>query len=141
MCSSDLGPCRTVSADDDPNAATYRLPVASGDGYTLFGAPTVIAVLAATGPNAQVVARLWDVAADGMQTLVTHTLYRPRTDNRGPQVFQLQPPGVSPPATSRSSSSWGRARRTAAPRTASSPSPRAGSSSAFRFAKRQAAKW
>jgi hypothetical protein len=26
-----------------------------------------------------------------MQTLVTHTLYRPRTDNRGQQVFQLHP--------------------------------------------------
>ena len=85
------GPCRTVAADDDPNAATYRLPAASVDGYTLLGAPTVIAELAATGPNAQVVARLWDMAPDGMQTLVTHTLYRPRADNRGPQVFQLHP--------------------------------------------------
>src|SRR6185295_17416950 len=70
---------------------TYRLPAASGDGYTLLGGPTVITNLAATGPNAQVVARLWDVASDRMQTLVTHTLYRPRTDNRGPQVFQLHP--------------------------------------------------
>src|SRR6185295_20189903 len=70
---------------------TYRLPAASGDGYTLHGGRRIIKKKAATGPNAQVVARLWDVASDRMQTLVTHTLYRPRTDNRGPQVFQLHP--------------------------------------------------
>src|SRR5262249_28217185 len=73
-------PCRTVPADDDPGAATYRLHAAKGDGYTLLGSPTVIADLAATGENAQVVARLWDVAPDGMQTLVAQSLYRPRTD-------------------------------------------------------------
>jgi hypothetical protein len=85
------GPCRTVAADDDPQAATYRLPPADGDGYTLLGAPTVIADLAATGPNAQIAARLWDVAPDGTQTLVAQSLYRPRSDNAGPQVFQLHP--------------------------------------------------
>jgi predicted acyl esterase len=84
-------PCRTVAADDDPAAATYRLPPVSGAGYTLLGSPTVIADLAVTGPNAQVVGRLWDVAGDGMQTLVAHAIYRPRTDGRGPQVFQLHP--------------------------------------------------
>jgi hypothetical protein len=88
-----LGPCRTVGAADDPVAATYRLPAATGDGYTLLGAPTVIADLAVTGSNAQIVARLWDVAPDDMQTLVAHTVYRPRMDNRGPQVFQLHPNG------------------------------------------------
>jgi predicted acyl esterase len=86
-----IGPCRTVPADDDPVAATYRLPAATGDGYTLLGSPTIVADLAVTGSNAQIVARLWDVASDGMQTLVAHTVYRPRTDNRGPQVFQLHP--------------------------------------------------
>ena len=30
---------------------------------------------------------------NGMQTLVAHTVYRPRSDNRGPQVFQLHPNG------------------------------------------------
>ncbi len=84
-------PCRTVPADDDPVAATYRLPAAAGDGYTLLGSPTVIADLAVTGAHAQIVARLWDVASDGMQTLVAHGVYRPRSDNRGPQVFQLHP--------------------------------------------------
>jgi hypothetical protein len=86
-----IGPCRTTSAADDPKAATYRLPAATGTGYTLLGAPTIVADLAVTGSNAQIVARLWDVASDGMQTLVAHAVYRPRTDNRGPQVFQLHP--------------------------------------------------
>src|SRR6185436_4492184 len=38
--------CRMVPAADDPGAATYRLPAADGAGYTLLGAPTVIAELA-----------------------------------------------------------------------------------------------
>jgi hypothetical protein len=86
-----LGPCRTVPAADEPNAATYRLRAATGEGYTLLGSPTVIAVLGTSGPNAQVVGRLWDVGLDGMQTLVAQSVYRPRTDNRGVQVFQLHP--------------------------------------------------
>jgi hypothetical protein len=86
-----LGPCRTVAAEDELDAATYRLPAATGTGYTLVGSPTVIGVFGTTGPNAQIVARLWDVGLDGNQTLVAHAVYRPRTDNRGVQVFQLHP--------------------------------------------------
>lgn len=85
-------PCRTVPADDDPAAATYRLPAARDGGYTLLGAPTVIADLTVRGRYAQVAARLWDVAPDGTQTLVSHDLYRPRLD-RGRDVFQLHPNG------------------------------------------------
>ncbi|HWP65410.1 MAG TPA: CocE/NonD family hydrolase, partial [Candidatus Limnocylindria bacterium] len=88
------GPCRTVAAATDPNAATYVLPAATGDGYTLLGSPTVIAHLVVTGAEfAQVAGRLWDVGPDGQQTLVTHGFYRPRADNLGPQVFQLPPNG------------------------------------------------
>jgi predicted acyl esterase len=87
------GPCVTVDATDDPGAATYRLRPASGAGFTLLGAPTVIARLAVRGTFAQVAARLWDVAPDGTQTLVTQSLYRPRLDNRNRQVFQLHPNG------------------------------------------------
>jgi hypothetical protein len=86
--------CRTVtSSADDPGAATYRLPVVTGGGYTLMGSPTVIADLTVTGAFAQVAGRLWDVAPSGSQTLVAQSLYRPRTDNRGPQVFQLHANG------------------------------------------------
>jgi predicted acyl esterase len=87
------GPCRTVPAVDDPGAATYRFAAATGSGYTLMGAPTVIANVAVSGSFAQVAARLWDVAPDGTQALVAHSFYRPRSDNLGPQVFQLHPNG------------------------------------------------
>jgi predicted acyl esterase len=87
------GPCRSFAATVAPGTASYTLPAASGSGYTLLGAPTVVADLAASGSFAQVVARLWDVGPDGQQTLVAHSLYRPRSDNAGPQVFQLHPNG------------------------------------------------
>lgn len=83
-------PCRTVDATDDPNAATYRLPAAVGDGYTLLGAPTVLTDLAVRGRYPEIAARLWDVAPDGTQTLVAHDLYRPRDDHHR-DVFQLHP--------------------------------------------------
>jgi fermentation-respiration switch protein FrsA (DUF1100 family) len=86
------GSCRTVNAADDPGAATYRLPAARGDGYTLMGSPTVIAKLRVEGEFAQVAGRLWDVAPDGTQTLVTRTIYRPG-DRGGEHVFQLHPNG------------------------------------------------
>ncbi len=85
-------PCRTLPAADDPASANYTLPAATGAGYTLMGAPLVVADLDVSGNFAQVVARLWDVAPDGTQTLVTHHLYRPRSDD-GTQVFQLHPNG------------------------------------------------
>jgi hypothetical protein len=74
------GACVRTSATDQPAAATYRLPAATGAGYTLLGAPTVIANIALTAAapeNAELAARLWDVASDGMQTLVARELYRP----------------------------------------------------------------
>lgn len=86
------GSCRTVDAVDDPGAATYRLPAASGGGYTLIGSPTVIAKLRTVGQFAQVAARLWDVAPDGTQTLVARVVYRPG-DRDGDHVFQLHPNG------------------------------------------------
>lgn len=86
--------CRVLPATDDPGAATWRLPAATGAGYTLMGAPTIIGRnLLVHGSFAQVVGRLWDVAPDGMQTLVTHGIYRPVTANDGYQVFQLHPNG------------------------------------------------
>jgi len=88
------GPCREIDAADDPTAVTHRLPAVGGDGYTLMGSPTVIARLAVSGVEyAQLNARLWDVAPDGTQALVTHAVYRPRGDDPGPQPFQLHPNG------------------------------------------------
>jgi hypothetical protein len=89
-----FGSCRSVPAAEDPGAATYVLPAARGAGYTLLGAPTVVADLVVTGAEyAQVAARLWDVTPDGTQTLVSQGFYRPRSDNLNPQAFQLPPNG------------------------------------------------
>ncbi|MFL5908155.1 MAG: CocE/NonD family hydrolase [Solirubrobacterales bacterium] len=88
------GACATSSGMDQPGSATYRLPAATGAGYTLMGSPTVIADINSLGPNSQVAARLLDVAPDGTETLVARALYRPDV-NSGPtptrQVFQLHP--------------------------------------------------
>ena len=88
------GSCRTIPVLDDPAAATYYGDVVSDPGYTMLGAPTVIADLRVVGGEfAQVAARLWDVDTEGNQHFITHSVYRPRKDNAGPQVFQLAPNG------------------------------------------------
>ncbi len=83
------GACATTSAADEPGTASYRLPAATGTGYTLLGAPTVTADLALTGTFPTLALRLLDVAPDGTQTLVARGLYRPVDDGR--QSFQLHP--------------------------------------------------
>lgn len=85
------GSCRTVDAADDPGAATYKLPTATGAGYTLMGSPTVVAKLRMSGEFPQIASRLWDVAPDGTQTLVARGLYRPHDGKH--HVFQLHPNG------------------------------------------------
>ncbi|HEX2087825.1 MAG TPA: CocE/NonD family hydrolase, partial [Solirubrobacteraceae bacterium] len=83
--------CARTTARDVPGTAAYRLPASTG--YTLLGAPTVVAELGLTGERdtAQLAARLWDVAPDGSQTLVARALYRP--SGEGAEVFQLHPNG------------------------------------------------
>jgi predicted acyl esterase len=83
------GACATTSAAAEPGTADYRLPTATGDGYTLVGAPTVVADLKLTGTFPTLALRLLDVAPDGSQTLVARGLYRPTADGR--QVLPLHP--------------------------------------------------
>jgi dienelactone hydrolase len=88
------GACASVSAaDQGTGVATYRLPAATGPGYTLLGSPTVIANLNVTGRFPIIAARLWDVnPSTGNQTLVARGVYR--LDSSAPdglQVFQLHP--------------------------------------------------
>jgi hypothetical protein len=87
------GACVHPSAADQAGTATYRLPAASGDGYTLLGSPTVIANLAVSPgvepSNSELAARLWDVAPDNTQTLVARGVFRPSESGR--VVFQLFP--------------------------------------------------
>ncbi len=85
------GACATApAADQGPGVATYRLPAATSSGYTLLGAPTVIADLSVTGSYPLIAERLWDVdPAAGTETLVARGLYRVTAG--GMQVFQLHP--------------------------------------------------
>ncbi|MBA2506622.1 MAG: acetylxylan esterase [Thermoleophilaceae bacterium] len=87
--------CVKTPAANAPGTANYRLPKATGGGYTLIGAPSVSAKLGLGGadPNAvQIAARLWDVAPDGAdQTLVARTVLRP--SGRSSDLFQLHPNG------------------------------------------------
>ena len=90
------GACASASGADQPGTATYRLPAASGSGYTLMGSPTIIADINSPGPNSQVAARLLDVAPDGTETLVARALYRPDVNSGVTptrQLFQLHPDG------------------------------------------------
>jgi hypothetical protein len=92
------GACATVpSADQGTGVATYRLPAATGSGYTLLGSPTVIADLSVTGDQAGsfafIASRLWDVnLSTNTETLVARGLYRIDSNNPdGLQVIQLHP--------------------------------------------------
>jgi hypothetical protein len=71
--------CAQTASSDAPGTATYRLPIATGSGYTLLGAPRIEARLAVSGAapaDTQVDARLWDVDG-GHQTLVARGTMRP----------------------------------------------------------------
>src|SRR5205085_12447070 len=86
--------CATTSAAAEPGTATYALAPARGRGYTLLGAPTIIAWLglAGTPGAAQIAGRLWDVAPGGdTQMLVSRGLMRPSGD--GSYVWQLNANG------------------------------------------------
>ena len=89
------GACATASALDQPGVANYRLPAATGEGYTLMGSPTIVADVRSTGPNSQLAARLLDVDPGGNETLVARGIYRPELTPTAPkrQVFQLHPNG------------------------------------------------
>jgi hypothetical protein len=90
--SSTVNPCQTASGDDLPGVATYRLPAAQGNGFTLMGSPTVVATIGSPVANSELAARLLDVAPDGTETLVDRQLYRPQVGTSR-QVFQLHPGG------------------------------------------------
>ena len=82
--------CATAPGALLPGTATYQL--AAGPGFTLLGAPTVIANFTLPGATSQVAARLLDVGPDGRETLVGRGLWRPQVSARPVrQVFQLHP--------------------------------------------------
>jgi dienelactone hydrolase len=88
---SGPGACATVTATDQgTGVATYRLPAATGNGYTLLGAPLVSARIDATGTFPIIAERLWDVdPTSNTETLVARGVYR--VGSNGAVVFQLHP--------------------------------------------------
>lgn len=82
------GACAQVAKETAPGTAVVESPPSTG--FTLLGLPTVQVDIAATGLSGQLDSRLWDVAPDGQQTLVSRGAYR-LTDNQAGKavVFQL----------------------------------------------------
>ena len=87
--------CRRLAAVVSPGTA---IVAGRARGFTLLGRPTVRAFVAASGPFGQLDSRLWDVAPDGTQTLVTRGTYRLTPGQRGTIRFQLNGGGHRFPA-------------------------------------------
>jgi predicted acyl esterase len=84
--------CSSVPAADAPRTVNYRLGAAPAGGFTLMGAPTILADVKAPSPNSEIAARLVDVSPEGTETLIARGLYRP-TGGSQEMVFQLHPQG------------------------------------------------
>jgi len=78
--------CRPTLAEVAPGTAIAQAPTR---GFTLLGRPTVRATIATTGPFGQLDSRLWDVAPNGVQQLITRGAYRLTPNQRGTVLFQL----------------------------------------------------
>lgn len=80
--------CREVAEETAPGTAVVDGPVSRG--FTLLGLPTVTARVDTAGPFGQLDSRLWDVAPDGQQRLVSRGAYRLEDGQDGRVRFQLQ---------------------------------------------------
>jgi predicted acyl esterase len=79
--------CKTIPVTDEPNDATYTHPVT--EAFTMLGLPTIRATIDANGMFGQIDARLWDVAPDDTQRLISRGVYSLRSDQSGRITFQL----------------------------------------------------
>jgi hypothetical protein len=66
--------CVTTDLPETPGVATWRVPLERD--FTLLGMPRLELAYEATGPDIQLNSRLWDVAPDGVQTLITRGAHR-----------------------------------------------------------------
>jgi predicted acyl esterase len=66
--------CVTTDLPESGGVATWRVPLERD--FTLIGLPRLDLTYSATGTDVQLNSRLWDVAPDGVQTLVTRAAYR-----------------------------------------------------------------
>jgi hypothetical protein len=78
-----------------PASNSVPFSFSTSDGLTLLGGPVVDLTYTTTAPDTELNVRLWDVAPDGRQALVTRGTYRsldgPGTDLRA--RFQIAPTG------------------------------------------------
>jgi pimeloyl-ACP methyl ester carboxylesterase len=79
--------CKTIPETDEPNDATYRHRFSSP--MTMMGQPTVRAQITTDGNFGQIDARLWDIAPDGQQRLISRGVYSLRNNQSGRIKFQL----------------------------------------------------
>ncbi len=79
--------CATTSDETAMGAANYRQPVTQP--FTLLGRPTVTARVQATGLFGQLDSRLFDVAPDGTQRLISRGAFRLLDNQAGDVTFQL----------------------------------------------------
>ncbi len=82
--------CKMFTTEQEPGTASYST---TSNGFTLMGLPTVVARVTlnpTTGNDAQLDSRLWDVAPNGQQILITRGGYRLLNSTRDARiVFQL----------------------------------------------------
>jgi dienelactone hydrolase len=79
--------CTQQVETEEPGIAEYDFPITPTGGFTLGGAPTVIAdVSVANGGESQIAARLLEIDR-GQERIVARGVYRP--DSSGRQVIQL----------------------------------------------------
>lgn len=80
--------CIEAAGAKETGTANYELAPAPSGGFTVLGAPTVVAKISQAGTDSQVAARLVDVSPNGQtKLLVARGLWRPQ--GTGFQVFQL----------------------------------------------------
>ena len=81
--------CVTTDLPDTAGVATWHVPIERD--FTLLGMPRLELAYEAVGPDIQLNARMWDVAPDGVQTLVTRGAYRVVAPGSGEQevVYDL----------------------------------------------------
>ncbi|HEV7461690.1 MAG TPA: CocE/NonD family hydrolase [Solirubrobacteraceae bacterium] len=83
--------CTAVPRENAAGTAVYQR--ATTRAYTVIGRPIVRARIRTTGPFGQLQARLWNVAPNGMQTLVGRGAYRLTPNQTGTLLFQLRGTG------------------------------------------------
>jgi predicted acyl esterase len=75
--------CLTTDEPVSPGVASWRVPIERD--FTLVGMPRLELAYEAAGTDIQLNSRLWDVAPDGVQTLVTRAAYRVVAPGSGEQ--------------------------------------------------------